>query len=236
MQKTKTMNIAGFDVSVVKKSGIKNLNLRVCAPEGNVRVSAPFFVSDAQIIRFVESRTSFIERNQKRVRERARFESREYVSGETIYLWGVPLCLRVLRAVGTRCRIWVEGNTLFLEVPEGCTKEVREKKINEWYRAQLVCEIKRTAPAIEQKIGVHASEYRTKNMKTRWGTCNITQARIWINLQLAKRPPECLEYILVHELCHLIEKNHTKKFWMQVGRYCPEYKHAKQLLEEVPSS
>ncbi len=278
MQTNKQIKVADIDVEIIKKTGIKNINLSVRPPNGDVRVTSSFFVSDAQIVRFVQSKMQFIEKNRDKVRQRerkAKENARKYVSGETFYLWGSPLCLQVVETDGkqtkasgqvnasrqgnvfsqsnfsgqgnastksnnsnkinasTKSNVSLESNNLVLRVPKNTSAQMREKKVMEWYRLQLTEAIRRETPKLERQIGVCAKEYRTKNMKTRWGTCNIAHARIWINLQLAKWPPECLEYILVHELCHLLEKNHTKRFWKLVETHCPEYKGAKKKLDSA---
>ena len=123
---------------------------------------------------------------------------------------------------------------IVMTVPEDATEDQREKLMTEWYRK----EIKRALPAVtkrcEQLMSLHADEYRVKNMKTKWGTCNISERRIWINLQLVKKAPECLEYVVTHELVHLLERNHTHRFHALVEQFYPTWRDAKKLLEELP--
>ena len=255
MQSKKNLHIAGFDVNVIKKTNVKNLYLKVCSPDGSVRVTVPYFTTDAKVAQFVQSRARFIERSQKRIRLQAQRDGHTYTTGETFYLWGEPLTLQVVEADNKRIEVQQDQDKLILRTPKNSdntqtasdlktppdsskisstsTIALREKKINDWYRARLKEAISLKAPVIEAKIGVSASEYRIKNMKTRWGTCNTKTARVWVNLQLAKKPPECLDYLLTHELCHLLERNHTKRFWALVKQFYPQWRESKKTLDET---
>lgn len=117
---------------------------------------------------------------------------------------------------------------------EGATIEGKEQALTEWYRAELKQVLETVFDACKKKTGIDAEAAKIKKMKTCWGTCNIEKQRIWANLQLVKKPPECLEYIVVHELVHLLERNHTSRFNALVEEYCPTWKEAKKLLIELP--
>ena len=121
-----------------------------------------------------------------------------------------------------------------MTIPEDADTEAREKLMNNWYRKELTRVLESFIPNCEEKTKVNANEYKIKNMKTRWGTCNIDKKRIWINLQLVKKPIECLEYVLIHELVHLIEKNHTNKFYALVEEFYPTWKETKKTLDTMP--
>ena len=121
-----------------------------------------------------------------------------------------------------------------MTAPEGATTDAKERVFIEWYRQELKRVLQTVIWRCEKKTGVHAEEFRIKNMKTKWGTCNIEKRRIWINLQLAKKPMECLEYVVIHELVHLLEKNHTHRFNALVGEFYPTWKEAKKMLNTMP--
>ncbi len=228
------LRISGLTVSVTRKSALKNLYIKVCPPDGDVKVSSPLSISDSQIEMFVREKLPEIEKYRVKLASRVRQSKREYVSGEAFYLWGKPYMLQVVTAENSRSKVQSSGGKLILSIPKDSSVDFRKRKIDAWYRNELKAAINNMADSLQRKIGVKASEFRIKNMKTRWGTCNVETARIWINLQLAKKPPECLEYVLVHELCHLIEKNHSKQFYALVEQFCPGWREAKKMLDEMP--
>ncbi len=230
--RSSSLQIAGLTVNVERKATLKNLYIKVCPPDGEVKVSSPASISDSQIEMFVTEKLPEIKKYKTKLASQVRQSKREYVSGESFYLWGKPYMLQVQNSENSRSSIKRVTGKLILTVPEGSSVDFRKRKIEWWYRQELQQAINGKVGALQQKIGVQASEFRIKNMKTRWGTCNVEKARIWINLQLAKKPIECLDYILVHELCHLIEKNHSKQFYALVEQFCPGWREAKKALDE----
>ena len=225
--------LAGLPVSVTRKSSLKNLYVRVTPPEGIVTVSAPADATKEAITHFVLKKMPEITKVRDRMSAQPRQGKREYVSGEACYLWGKPYMLQVVYE-GRRYRIEKAVNRLIMTVPVGTSEERREKAIAEWYRAEL----KRIFPPIlkqcEDRMGVKANACKVQYMKTRWGSCNVEAKRILINLQLVKKPIECLEYVIIHELAHLIERRHSNLFRSLVEKYCPTWKDARQLLAEMP--
>ncbi|HHW94969.1 MAG TPA: M48 family metallopeptidase [Mogibacterium sp.] len=225
--------IGGLPVEVTKKKALKNLYIRILPPEGKVVVSSPSTCPDEEIKLFVLKKLPEIMVIRERMLAQVRQSQREYVSGESHYLWGKPYMLEVVKG-GNKYRIKKVPNKIIFTVPEGATRESKERAFNEWYREDLKRVLANITKPIEQRMGISANEYRVKNMKTKWGTCNIEKRRIWINLQLAKKPIECLEYIITHELVHLIEKNHTHRFHALVETYYPTWKDAQKKLEQMP--
>ena len=124
------------------------------------------------------------------------------------------------------------GEKLVLEVRKESTPKQREHVVNEWYRAQMKQAVPKILKKCEYIVGVNASEWRIKNMRTKWGTCNIEKKRIWLNLQLAKKPPECLEYVVIHELVHLLERGHNARFYGYMSRFYPEWKSVRERLNK----
>lgn len=228
-----TMEISGLQIQILKKRNLKNLYIRVNPPEGNVTVSVPVGYPDEEIKLFVLRKLPEITKVRNKMNVQPRQSKREYVSGESCYLWGKPYMLQVIPN-GKRYSIEKTPNKIIMTVPDGVTIDGKEQALTEWYRAELKRVLETVFEACKKKTGIDADEARIKKMKTRWGTCNIDNRRIWINLQLAKKPPECLEYVVIHELVHLLERNHTNRFNALVEEYCPTWKEAKKLLTEMP--
>jgi len=225
--------IAGISVEIIKKKNLKNLYVRVNPPEGRVTVSSPFDCPDEEIRLFVLKKIPEVTKVRDRMLSQTRQTEREYVSGESHYLWGKPYRLQVI-IEGNKHTVTKTPNKIILVAPAKSTKESRKRAFNEWYRQELDRVLGGIAARCEAKLNLHAEEYLIKNMKTKWGTCNVEKKRIWINLQLTKKPVECLEYVVIHELVHFIEKNHTHKFQALVEKYCPTWKEARKLLAEMP--
>ena len=225
--------IGGMPIEIIKKKNLKNLYVRINPPEGKVIVSSPSDCPDDEIRLFVLKKMPEITKVRDRMLSQARQTEREYVSGEAHYLWGKPYRLQVIYE-GNKYVITKAPNKIILTAPVGATKESRERAFNEWYRQELNRVLEGVVSRCEAKTHLHANEYKIKNMRTKWGTCNIPKKRIWINLQLAKKPVECLDYIVIHELVHLIEQNHTHRFHALVEDFYPTWKEARKLLAEMP--
>lgn len=229
----KTVTIGEMSIEIIRKSNLKNLYVRINPPDGTVVVSAPMGITEDSIKQFVLRKMPEITQVREKMIAQERQSKREYVSGESCYLWGKAYMLQVVFE-GSRYKIERTPNKIIMKAPVGATEENREKTMTEWYRSEL----KRVLPLIlirlEEKIGVEISACNIKNMRTRWGSCNVDKKRILINLQLVKKPIECLEYVLTHELVHLVEKNHTKRFHSLVEQYYPNWRDAKRLLSEMP--
>ncbi|WP_020072847.1 M48 family metallopeptidase [Faecalispora sporosphaeroides] len=227
------MIIGGLPIKIIRKKNLKNLYIRVNPPEGDVTVSTPAGLNDEDIELFVLRKLPEITKVRDRMLAQERQSKREYVSGESYYLWGKPYRLQVVYEE-TRHKIVKTPTKIIMTVPEGTNTKAREKLLIEWYRQELKRILETVAIDCEKKTGIHAEDFRIKNMRTRWGTCNIDKRRIWINLQLAKKPMECLEYVVIHELVHLVEKNHTHRFRALVEEFCPTWKEVKKILATMP--
>jgi predicted metal-dependent hydrolase len=219
--------VAGIPIEVCKKN-IKNMHLYVKPPDGHVTVSAPLAMSDVAIERFVRTRTSWIKKQVAKFDNQPRQSEREYVSGETLYVWGKQYYLQT--EYGGKNALVLSGEKAILTVRKESTPEQRDNFVREWYRELLKAEIARLLPKWEKATGLKVSGWQTKYMTTRWGTCNTATRKIWLNLQLAKKTPECLEYIILHELVHLIEKKHDERFVTLMDRYMPMWREVKATL------
>lgn len=224
-----TLNISGIPIEIHKKK-IKNIHLYVKPPNGSVTVSAPLRMSDEAIERFVRNKINWIKKHIAKFENQPRQTKREYVSGETLYVWGKQYYLQT--EYGNRNMLALSGDRAVLTVRKESTIAQREKFVREWYRELLKAEIARLLPKWERITGLKASGWQTKYMTTRWGTCNTRTGKIWLNLQLAKKTPECLEYVILHELVHLVEKRHNERFASLMDKYMPMWREVKAALNE----
>ena len=224
------LRIGNVHIAVTKKN-IKNMYIRVLPPNGKVQITAPYSATDDTIRMFAVSRISWIKKQRESFESQSRQTKRQYVTGESYYVWGKRYRLDVQHSK-VRNKVSLTGGRLILQVRPESTPEQRERVLNDWYREQLKCKLSEVIQRYEQVVGVHASEWKVKNMRTKWGSCNIDRKRIWINLQLAKKTPECLAYVVTHELVHLLERNHTEQFQKYMDGFFPEWRMVKMTLNQ----
>jgi predicted metal-dependent hydrolase len=224
-----TLVISGISIAVSKKN-IKNMHLYVKPPNGRVTVSAPHTMSNEAIERFVRTKVSWIKKQINKFDRQPRQSEREYVSGETLYVWGKQYYLQT--EFGNKNSILLSGDKAVLTVNKESAALQRKKFVREWYRQQLKVEIMRLLPKWEKITGLKCSSWQTKYMTTRWGSCNAETRKIWLNLQLAKKTPECLEYVILHELVHLVVKKHDEKFISLMDNYMPMWREVRFTLNE----
>ena len=227
--------VNGLAVQIVRKA-IKNLHLGVYPPNGRVRVAVPLRVSDSAVRRAVIGKLGWIKHQRARFDAQPRESAREMVSGESHYFLGRRYRLRVIYGDGTPA-VLLRGHTrMEIHVRPGAPAERRERLLNQWYRGQLR---KLVPPLLEQwqpVLGVTAAEWGVKKMKTKWGACNPQVRRIWLNLELAKKPPQCLEYVIGHELVHLVERQHNEHFVALMDQHLPQWRRCRQELNAAPLS
>ena len=236
MEEVKVLTITSIlSVDVVRKD-IKNMHLAVYPPTGRVRIAAPLNVNDEAIRLFAISKITWIRKQQRNYIAQERQSPREYKQRESHYFLGTRYLLRITEKKGP-AKVELKTKTFIdLFVRPNSTLEQKQFAINEWYRAELKKIIPGLIEKWEQKIGVKVSDWQVKQMKTKWGTCNIEEKRIWINLELVKKPINCLEYILVHEMLHLIERHHNDRFIALMDKYIPQWKFFKEELNRFPIS
>jgi predicted metal-dependent hydrolase len=225
------MKIHNIEIEIIKKN-IKNLHLSVLPPNGAVRISAPLSVSDEYIRLFATSKISWIRTQQNKFAGQLRHSEREFVSGETIYIWGKQYYLQVEYS-NIANGFLLDGEKAILTVCKESTAQQRENYVNEVLRKYLKNEISRLLPAWEQKTGLQCKRWIVKYMKTRWGTYSVTTGTVSINLQLAHKPIECLEYIIVHELGHITHHNHGKGFIAYMDTYLPYWRETRNKLNAL---
>lgn len=222
--------ISDIQIEIIKKD-IKNMHLSVLPPDGKVRVSAPNNLSDESIIMFVKTKLGWIKKQQEKFELQPRQSEREYVSGETLYVWGHQYFLQVEHNQKKNSLVLV-GNKAILSVRKESTEKQREKFVNEWYRSLLKTEVEKYLPKWEALTGLYCDGWQSKYMTTKWGTCNTSTRKIWLNLQLAKKPIECLEYVILHELAHLKVKNHGPDFVAILDLHMPYWRECKKMLND----
>ena len=227
------IEVSGIRVEVVRKA-IKNLHLGVFPPDGRVRISSPMRMGDEALRLAVISRLGWIRRQQARFAGQARQSPREMVAGESHYFLGRRYRLRVIEQPGPY-KVVLNGHSyLELYIRPGTDTARREKLLNDWYRSQLKSRIPPLISMWEPVLGVTVAQWGVKKMKTKWGSCNSDAQRIWLNLELAKKPPLCLEYILVHEMLHMLERHHNHRFQSLLDRFYPQWQLARDTLNHAP--
>ena len=234
LTETHYITIQGLSVEVVRKA-IKNLHLGVYPPEGRVRVAAPLAVSDEAVRLAVIGKLGWIKRQQAGFKAQARQGLREMVDGESHYFLGHRYRLRVICGTGPS-RIVLNKSRLELHVRPEVTREEREKTLQRWYRARLKELVLPLLKKWEPVLGVEASAWGIKKMKTKWGSCNADARRIWLNLELAKKPAQCVEYVVAHELAHLRERRHDDRFRALMDQAMPQWQTRREELNRAPLS
>jgi predicted metal-dependent hydrolase len=220
--------IQDIPIKIVRKS-IKNLSIRIYPPKGNVQVTAPLHLTDDQILLAVNSRLNWIRKHQANFQAQPRQLSQELISGESHYVFGYCYQLEVIESPGQH-RIFVDNSSLQLFVNPGTSTKNRALVLNTFYREQLKLKIPDLLDKWQVIIGEQVAEWGIKQMKTRWGSCNIQKRRIWLSLELAKKPIECLEYVLVHELVHFLERHHNQRFKSYMDQYLPQWQQCHEIL------
>ena len=213
----------------VNRKKIKNMYIRIQPPDGNVKVSAPLFVSDEEIIAFVKSKREWILKKQKYILENDIKAPLKYVNGEKHYLWGREHTLQLISNHNVK-HVLVNENIIYLPIPKRSTIEKRKKILDEFYRQELKRAIPEALDKCSKIVGRTPKSITVRKMKN-WGNCK-QDGRITLNLNLAKKDKECLEYVMIHELCHLIEFNHGKNFKKLMDKFCPDWKIIKKRLNE----
>jgi len=225
------MKTHDIEIEIIKKN-IKNLHLSVLPPNGSVRISAPLSVSDENIRLFAASKISWIRSQQNKFVKQLRHSEREFISGETIYIWGKQYYLQVEYSSKAN-NFLLDGEKAILTVRKESTAKQRENYVNEIFRKYLKNEIIHLLPVWEQKTKLQSKQWLVKYMKTRWGTYSETTGTISFNLQLVHKPVECLEYIIVHELGHIMYHNHGKNFIAYMDTFLPYWRETKNKLNAL---
>ncbi|MBI5805800.1 M48 family metallopeptidase [candidate division TA06 bacterium] len=226
--------LGDISIDVVQKH-IKNVHLSVYPPAGRVRISAPLRMDLETIKMFAISKMGWIKKKQLKIRSQQRETPREYLSRESHFFLGKRYLLKVVEA-DAKPAVTIQHETLLLQVRKGTSLEQKHIILQDWQRQQLRDIIPTFISIWEEKLNVTVAEFGIKKMRTRWGTCNRKVGRIWINLELARKPLECLEYIIVHEMVHLLERNHNEVFVALMDKHLPSWRQSKEKLNRMPIS
>ena len=227
------MTVEDVLVSVVRKR-VKNVNLRVYPPAGDVVVSVPLRMPEGVVREVVTDRLPWIRRQRSRYASAQAARFLEYVDGEEHRVFGLPYTVRLEHGRGATGWSATEPGVIKLRVKPFADHATRKRASEAWLRTLLDAEIVTLVERWAPRLGVEVSAWGVKRMKTRWGTCNHRARRIWLNFELVRRPRECLEYVVVHELAHIIVPDHSRAFWSVLDRHMPTWRTAKAELDRWP--
>lgn len=228
---TNILQLGSIEALIVRKL-VKNLHLSVLPPMGKVRVTAPEGMKDDAIRTLLATRLPWIKKQQEKFKGQARQTERKYISGESHYFFGKRYRLEVVYKDAAPVITLKGKSKIVLQVRPNSSIEKRSDLMMQWYRNELQPVADKLMAKWQKKIGVEVKHWGIKRMKTRWGTCNHKAGRILLNLELAKKPLACLEYVIVHELLHMIEKKHNENFVNMLAKYIPKWRSIKEELNQ----
>lgn len=226
------LKLGEIEVDVVLKD-IKNVHLSVYPPNGRVRISAPSRMNLETIRVFAISKLGWIKKQRQKLQEQERETQREYIDRESHFVWGRRYLLKVIE-VESMPFVELKPNQMILRVRPGLDESRRQAVVEEWYRRQLKDAAMPLIEEWEPKLGVNVEKLFVQRMKTKWGSCNTRKSTIRLNTELAKKPPECLEYLVVHEMVHLLEPTHNARFKELMDRFIPNWRFLRQQLNRLP--
>jgi predicted metal-dependent hydrolase len=224
--------LGDLHVDVVRKD-IKHVHLSVYPPDGRVRISAPRHMASDLIRVYAITRLDWIRRQQRKLLAQERETAREFLDRESHYVWGKRYLLRIVETDAAPT-VNLKHSTLELGVRPGSDVRRRHEVLESWYREQIRVAVPPLLERWERLLGVRARRILVQHMKTKWGSCNPVSGNIRLNTDLARKPSECLEYILVHELVHLIEPTHNARFQSLMDRFMPHWRHVRDEVNRLP--
>ena len=227
------IELGGVVLDVIKKN-IKNIHLSVYPPTGRVRLAAPARMKLDTIRLFAISKLGWIRQQQKKLREQERESPREYLDRESHYVWGRRVLLTLVEADGP-ASVQLRHSKLLVSVRPGTGEAAREAILANWYRQILKAEAAPLIATLAPRLKIAVNGFYVQQMKTRWGSCNPTAGTIRLNTELAKKPKVCLEYIVVHEVSHLLEPTHGPRFIALMDRFMPAWRETRALLNSLPA-
>lgn len=226
------IEMEGFAVKLIRKR-VKNLNLRIDSG-GEVSISAPMRFPFDLITRFLSDKREWIEHHRNKLQAMPDERINMLETGDMLFFLGQRYELFVHES-SMKNGVEINSDTINLYIKQAGTINQKQIILNRWYREQMQLRLPALFEKWEAVIGVKANDYGIKIMKTRWGSCNTIKKRIWLNLRLIHKSPMCLEYVIVHELVHLLEPSHNKRFYVLMEHYMPDWKRVKMLLESIKS-
>lgn len=226
------LKLGNMTVDVVQKE-IKNIHLSVYPPTGRVRISAPVRMDIDTIRVFAISKLSWIKKQQTKLKNQERETPREYITRESHYYMGKRYLLKVIEH-NAPPKVEIKHETIEMYIKPNIGLGKKQEILDEWYRSQLKSSLPALIEKWEKKMNVKVKEFGIKKMRTKWGTCTRESKRIWLNLELAKKPRECIEYIAVHEMTHLLERLHNERFIAYIDKFLPKWRFYKEELNRCP--
>lgn len=227
----KVLQVNNTEIDVIRKN-IKNIHLAVYPPDARVRISAPLSYDDETIRLFAVSKWAWIKDNIEIVKKQTRIPPKEYISGESHYLFGKRYRFKFVE--GNKSSVEIKGvNYIIMTAKASTSRDSKQKLMDKWYREQLKTKLIKMLPKWEEKTGLYISGWKTKKMKTKWGTCNPKNKTLVFNSELAKYPTKNIEYIILHELSHLIEHTHNCNFIAHIEKYMPNWQSYRNDLNKV---
>lgn len=228
------LNLGNINIDVVIKN-IKNVHLSVLPPLGRVRIAAPDRMDLETIRMFAISKLSWIKRQQSKMLKQERESLKDYKTRESHYFLGKRYLLKVVES-NHKPSVLLNHSSVFLNVRENSSSKQRHNLLQEWYRNQLKEVSLKMIKKWEKKMNVKVEDLKIRKMKTRWGSCDQEYKKIHLNLELAKKPLHCLEYIIVHEMVHLLERKHGERFVACMNKFLPNWKSCKEDLNRLPTT
>ena len=223
------LEIDGLIIEIIRKP-IKNLHLRIYPPDGQIRISAPLKLSLDLIRRQIQTKRDWIDVQRSRFKNQPRLQEPEFAPGESHYFLGKKYPLIIHENTGVM-RIALSQDNLVCLVKADVSLIQKQQLLQNWYRKQMQNLLPALITKWEPIIGVRVAQWGIRLMKTRWGRCNTRVGRIWLNLNFIKKPLECLEYVLIHEMVHLLEASHNKRFYTLMDQFLPHWRELQKLLE-----
>lgn len=230
--KVEQLKIAGVEIEVTFKD-IKNLHLSVHPPEGHVTISSPEFYDLEKVKIYAATKLGWIKMEQLKFKNQARESVREMITQESHFLFGERYLLKVVKA--KRNSVCLQGKRIILSVIDTNDTALKREVLYKFYRKELRAKLNQMLALFAKKMQLDIPDFKIRVMKTKWGACAVTNERLWFNIELAKKPMECIEYVVVHELVHLLERHHNKRFILLMDQYYPNWRTQKKMLNELPS-
>jgi predicted metal-dependent hydrolase len=227
------IELGGVVLDIVRKD-IKNIHLSVYPPTGRVRISVPARMTLDTVRLFAIGKLGWIRQQQRKLREQERQSPREYVDRESHYVWGRRVLLTLLEADAPPT-VQLRHSRLRVTLRPGTDSAGREAIVSNWYRQTLKAEVQPLISAWAPRLGVDVTGFYVQQMKTKWGSCNPIARTLRLNTELAKKPLPCLEYIVVHEMSHLLEPTHGPRFLALMDRLLPDWRETRALLNSLPA-
>lgn len=226
--RTYSIEVEGITIEVTRKR-IKNLYVRVNRRSGRIRVSCPVRISERNLLRFIQSKSGWIHKQLEKTAKVQHEPELKFISGEEHLFEGKEYTLKVFEGA-SKSEVFLNHDQLVMNIRGKSGREKKERLLDDWYRDQLKKSIRKIIDHYQPIMKVEVKEFGVKKMKTRWGTCNIRDQRIWLNLRLAQKNMQCIEMVVVHEMVHLIERLHNKRFYSLMDSFMPDWREADKKL------